>query len=168
MKIDATDFIKQVNDSFIALEKESVTVGILDDSVAAAVPDYKQTRNLPSDSGNMIVVRPKRGKRSKTTLKELAGYLDSTTGFSIFSDPEVRGNNRFARQVAEQFANLNKSATDIKRLENACRAMIRNPIYERQYAAKYGLAYGKKKGNTPYGISTGRFFSNIKARFAKR
>ena len=163
MKIDITDLIKTVNSEFEALEKESVTVGILDGAFAA-LPDYKQHRKLPNDSSGMVVLRPKR-KKSTLKLKDLARILDSNPLFRIFSDPKITENNKFARQVAEQFAVMDKTPTDIKRLENACRAMIRNPIYQAQYQAVNDPKYIKKKGITPYGIATGTLFTNIKARF---
>lgn len=165
MKIDVSSLINLNNKRFYDLSRESVTVGILDNA-PAAIPNYNLSRRLPNDSSGLRVLRVK--KKSPLMLKQLAKILDSNPLFRIFSDPKITGANRFARQVAEQFAKLDKTPSDILMLERACRAMIRNPIYQAQYMAQNDPAYAKKKLGNAYGIATGTFFGSIKARYSRR
>ncbi len=162
MKIDVSDLIKKTSANILALEKETVVVGVAAGYARNADLRPGKFRQMPNHSGTKKVRALKRGGYAKIKLTNLAKILDKDKG--IFTEFETFADNQDVIAVAQQFAVMDKSQQDIKRLENACRAMVRNPILRGSYGPN-SKAWIKRKGFDNYGISTGTLFGSIEARF---
>lgn len=159
-----------------SIERESVTVGILNHSMKAASIDYNQgiktetsadfqagldSQGLGSYERRYV---KRKGRNKNISLRKLGQILNKKYG--LFSDVLRNPNNRDLVAVAQLFAIPNKSLRDEKRLQNACIALIKNPILRRDYG-RNSPYWTNKKGFDHLGIATGTFFKNIKARFKK-
>lgn len=165
-----------VEDKILELEKQSVTVGILDERIKAADIDFsKGIRPLASadiqqgvsslglQSVNSRYVKRK-GRNKNIPLRRLAFYLDEQSG--VFTDAMINVNNADLLRVAQDLAVIDKTDIDIRRLENASKALIKNPIL-RQDLGYNSPKWAAKKGFNFYGIATGTFFNNIQAAYKK-
>lgn len=165
-----------VENQLLELEKQSVTVGILDDRIKAADIDFsKGIRPLASadiqqgvsslglQSVNRRYVKRK-GRNKNIPLRRLAFYLDEQSG--VFSDAIKNVNNADLLRVAQELAVTDKDRVDISRLENASKSLIKNPIL-RGDLGENSDSWAAKKGFNFYGIATGTFFNNIQATYKK-
>lgn len=165
-----------VEDQLLELEKQSVTVGILDDRFKSASIDWKKgIRPLASadlnsginsiglQSVNRRYVKLK-GRSKNPTLRRLAFYLDENSG--IFTDAIKNVNNADLLIVAQELAVIEKNDSNIKMLENASKALIKNPILRGDFGEN-SPKWAAKKGFNHYGIATGTFFNNIQAAYKK-
>lgn len=172
MNVDISDFIKVVGRELDAVTKHSVTVGVMTNRMAAIGDVDKEPIPLPNDRTYSVKRLPlllgKAGKSDKT-LKQLALELDTQRG--IFTRFKIRNKyNKDVTDVAELFAELvgntdNPPPALIKQLENACRAMIRNPLLYGAYGGN-SPSWAAIKGNNKFGIATGTLFGNITAHYA--
>ena len=147
------------------IEKQSITVGILDDR-KANVADYKKGLTTLSTASGSVPRRYVRRKKPKKlpTLSFIAGILEKRRG--IFSKVVELEDNADLVRLCKDLVKLNKTPEDIRRLENSALALVRNPILLRSHGQNKASTQ-KKKGFDMYGLSTGTFFSNIKAKYKK-
>lgn len=149
------------------IERQSVVVGVLNQTVKAASADYSKpvtAFSALSGSTQRRYVKTK-GRSKNITLRKLAFILDAKRG--IFSKVLLNKNNKELVQMAQEFAIINKTARDIRRLENIGRAFVRNPLLRKDYNPNAASTIKRKKFNH-WGFQTGTLFNNIKARYQKR
>lgn len=164
LELDFTPLAKQLTDE---VENQSVVVGVLDSSVKAASADYSRgitSFSTLSGSTQRRYVKTK-GRSKNITLRRLAFILDAKRG--IFSKVLINGNNKELLAIAREFANINKTQKDIRRLQNIARAFVRNPILRKDYNPNAKSTI-KQKGFNHWGFQTGTLFKNIKAVYKKR
>ncbi|HDM8140697.1 TPA: hypothetical protein P0E12_004987 [Vibrio harveyi] len=169
MHLDFTPIQKELE----KLERQSVTVGVLDPDKRAAKPDMSKglTRMSSADAqqglgGSSIPRRYiKRGGNKKApTLRRLAFWLDKDRG--IFSSVLMNPKNEQLIKLAQEFAIVNKTPQDEARLEKIARALVRNPILRGDYGSN-SPDTKKRKGFDHFGIQTGTLFNNIKAKYQR-
>ena len=155
-----------LNKDLLKLEKQSVVVGV-DNTTKAANADYsKPPTTLSTLSGSTARNFVKRkGRQKNITLRKLAFILDAKKG--IFSDVLINAENKELVAMGQLFAKFNKSAGDIRRLQNIGQALVRNPILRKDYNPNKPSTIKRKRFNH-YGLNTGTFFNNIKAKYFKR
>jgi len=151
----------------LSLEKQSVTVGILSKGVKSAKIDWSKgtkTKNGGVNGSYQTRYVKVKGRSKNIPLYNLAKTLDNKKG--IFTDALSNANNKDVVKVAQEMAILNKSPSDIRRLKNVSRAIIRNPILRGDYNPDSTL-WAERKSFNHWGIATGTFFKNIKAEYKK-
>lgn len=156
--------IKGLEESLMRLRNQRVRVGVLNKSVKSARPDFSKgiTTMSSSDSSQSVQRRyvKAKGRQSNPSLFRVAQWLDGRK--QIISGAMSLATNREVVAVGEQFAVMDKTPTNIKRLENAARAIVRNPILRREYNPNV-KSWAKRKGFDHWGMSTGTLFKNITA-----
>lgn len=165
--------ITALENSLKKINKESVTVGIFSEKKAASIDFKKSIRTMMSaDSSQGIIstglqgtyVRAPKKSSKNISLRKLASKLEKKRG--IFSSVLSNTNNKELVSLVQFFAIINKTEKQIRQLEKACKALVRNPILLGDYNPN-SKSWTKKKGFNHYGIATGTFLKNIDARFKK-
>jgi hypothetical protein len=167
--------LKSLQKNITALNNQSVTVGIISDTprTAASIDFNQDIRTVSSadaqagiDSAGLQSYKsrhPKAKGRSKNpSLKKLGAWLDEKKG--VFSDAMQNANNKDVIAVLELLSIMDKTPRNIRQLETASRAIVRNPILRGDYNPN-SAKWAKKKGFDHWGIATGTFFNNIKAKY---
>ena len=162
IKLDFTALEKDLK----KIERQSVIVGVLNKSVKAASIDYSKpvtSMSTLSGSTKRRYIKTK-GRNKNITLRKLALILDKKRG--IFSEFMLNASNKDLIAVAQSLAIFNKTPSDIKRLENAGRALVRNPILRKDYNPNK-KSTRDAKGFNHYAFATSTLFKNITARYEK-
>lgn len=148
------------------IETQSITVGVIDKSIKAARADTaRPLTTLATGSGATLRNYAKRrGRSDNPPLFYVAGILEKKRG--IFSRVLALEDNRALRDVCQQLVKFNKTPADIRRLENAARALVRNPILLRSHGEN-APSTQKRKRFDMYGFSTGTLFKHITAHYKK-
>ena len=151
--------------SLIELEKQSVTVGILNNKKSYNA-DYSRALTTLSTLSGSTPKRYVKRKRSENTptLRFIANILEKKRG--IFSKVLELDDNRDLVSLCQDLVKLNKTPEDIRRLENSARALVRNPILLKSHGTN-AVSTQKRKGFDMYGLSTGTLFKNIHAKYKK-
>jgi hypothetical protein len=145
---------KQVNDQY-------VVVGILDSDTFSRFPQKnKLLRQIKGRDKSLVAMRKGKFNR-KLSLRQLAMILDAKRG--IFRHA-LKYDDGGKRQLAEDFLNLKKTETDIKRLQNNAQAIVKVPLLNKSYG-KNKPSTIKRKGFDRFGVQTGQLFENIKGRY---
>ncbi len=168
--LDFTDLEKQVEE----FNSHHIRIGVLDKNKTARIADREKP--LKSFQGKQAS-RVKTGKAGRTELKlsKLAEYMDARYG--VFSKAESNFQNQDVVRVTNQLLALfnaeNPSSEMIRRIENAARALVRNPIMRKDFGSnamatiKGGVGYNghnvQGKGFDWPMVDTGTFFNSIRA-----
>lgn len=146
--------LNEVNDQY-------VVIGVLDQSLFSRFPQKnKLLRQIRGRDKSLVAMR--KGKRNrKLTLRQLAVILDAKRG--IFRDA-LKHDDGGKKRLAEDFLNLKKTETDVKRLQNNATAIVRVPLLNKSYG-KNDSATIRRKGFDRFGVQTGTLFENIKGRY---
>lgn len=176
MKINVAPLLATLDGDFKNLEKQRLVVGVLDNRKRAAEGDSKQplkSKNYRDPNGGSFTVmsrKAKAGSRAKNPkLKDVAAWIDRRRRGQMFAQFNIKAAHnadvaRVAESFAEGFAQGLRDPARIKRLENAGRALVRNPILRSRYGSNKAST-AKEKGFNHYGMDTGTLFNNIKAEF---
>lgn len=172
IELDFTDLEKEIK----AFNQHYIRIGILDKNRMVKRADHNA--ELKSFQGKQAS-RVMRGKKGDTNLKlsKLAEYLDGRYG--VFSKAEYHFANQDVIRVTNQLVKLfnagEQSPEQIRRIESAARALIRNPIMRKDFGSNArstiqgGVGYnghrvGGKRFDWPM-VDTGAFFTSIKAQY---
>lgn len=172
IEMDFTDLEKEVK----SFNQHHIRVGILDKSKMVKRADHEKP--LKSFQGKQAS-RVMTGNKGKTGLKltKLAEYLD--TRYGVFSKAEYNFSNQDVVRVTNELVKLfnagNQSPEQIRRIESAARALIRNPILRKDFGSNArstiygGVGYnGHRVGGKHFDwpmVDTGAFFNSIKAQY---
>lgn len=152
---------KKFEMDLLAVNDESVTVQVRDTQAKRA--NFKLGNTNLKGASTPVERNKINTKRSKkqTKLKDVARWLEnSDRNGGMFSDAWDEVNNKELIQIMELFMVRDKSATDIKRLTNASRSIVRNRILRRDMG-RNTTKRAKQKGFDRFGLSTGTLFNNI-------
>ena len=172
IELDFTDLEKQIK----VFNTHYVRIGILDKNKMAKRADHNEA--LKSFQGKQAS-RAVKGRQGITNLKltQLAQYLDGQYG--VFSKAEYNFDNQDVVRVSNELIRLldteHYSLEQIRRIESASRALIRNPIMRKDFGSNArttiygGVGYnghrvGGKRFDWPM-VDTGTFFTSIKAQY---
>ncbi|EPW7384734.1 TPA: hypothetical protein ACMD15_003395 [Vibrio cholerae] len=156
-----------LHDAVDDFQDRFVRVGVLDDGLARNPDLRKRGREKPPTKA----LKEARGERAlrvrsknpNLKMKKLAQILDSE--FGIFSKADLKFADQDLKAVIELLAETfgNPVTTNQKRrIENACIALVRNPIMNRRFGTN-SPDWARKKGfNWPM-VSTGSFLQSIEA-----
>ncbi len=156
-----------LDDQIEKFENRTVRVGVLDDFEQARKPDLRKfgessprTKGLREASGKRALrIR----KKSNLKMKSLARILDAEYG--VFSNASLRYSqidlNRVIEELADSFGDKVKPSQR-RRIENACIALVRNPIMNRKFGSN-SAKWEKAKGFDWTMVSTGSFLQSIEA-----
>ncbi|GLT13902.1 hypothetical protein [Vibrio algivorus] len=159
--IDYTDLEKEVE----SFNQHHIRIGILDKNKVVKRADHDEP--LKSFQGKQAS-RVMRGSKGKTNLKltKLAEYLD--TRYGVFSKAEYHFANQDVIRVTNELVKLfdagNQSPEQIRRIESAARALIRNPIMRKDFGSNAHATISGKHFDWPM-VDTGAFFNSIKAQY---
>lgn len=149
-----TELISDVNDQY-------VVIGVLDQTLFSRFPQKnKLLRQIRGRDKSLVAMR--KGKRNrKLSLRHLSVILDAQRG--IFRNA-LKYDDGGKERLAEEFLNLKKSETDIKRLQNNAAAIVKVPILNKSYGSNESSVI-RRKGFNRFGVQTGALFENIKGRY---
>jgi hypothetical protein len=148
-------------------ESRVVRVGVLDDFEQARKPDLRKfgekkprTKALREATGKRALrIR----KKSNLKMKSLAKILDAEYG--VFSKASLKYSQmdliRVIDELSDTFGNQ-VNPTQQRRIENACIALVRNPIMRREFKSN-SANWEKTKGFDWTMVSTGSFLQSIEA-----
>ena len=176
MKIDISGLQHALAENFEQIERETVHVGVFTSIKAASIDHKKGTRPLPNQSdtgGKQQLTRyiRRKGRQSNPKLTQVAAWVDKRRRGQMFAQFNIKAaHNADVLRVADEFAQILAEYIDqgkptlrtVRRLENTCQALVRNPILAHRYG-KNKPSTIKNKGFDAYGIATGTLFDNITA-----
>lgn len=154
-----------------------IEVGVLNKSATARVADRDAgLKTLPGTGKQASKIKRGGAGKSELRLTELAKILDNRYG--VFSESEKHFTNqdvvRVTNQLVDVFEKGAMTETMQRRIENACIALVRNPIMRKDFGANASSTIGGGIGYNGYKVEgkgfdwpmvdTGFFFQNIKAR----
>lgn len=146
-------------------EKRTVTVGVLDPTENSRIPRYGTTKAIREARGKTALRIRKQNPKLK--MRELALILDDKYG--VFSNAAIRFADGDLRRVIELLGDTfgkPVAANQQRMIENACIAVVRNPIMYKKFGSNDG-AYAKRKGFDWPLVSTSSFLQSIDARMAR-
>ncbi|TVO35081.1 hypothetical protein [Vibrio algivorus] len=170
--IDYTDLEKEVKE----FNSHHIRIGILDKNKMVKKADHNESlKSFRGEQASRVML----GKRGRTNLKltKLAEYLD--TRYGVFSKAEYNFANQDVIRVTNELVKLFdkgvRSQEQLKRIEHAARALIRNPIWRKDFGSNArstiygGIGYnGHRVGGKHFDwpmVDTGAFFNSIKAQY---
>lgn len=153
----------EIHAGVMALEGQAVLVGIPETGEMAKNPKYPlQEKRIGSGAGGQGFTALRVGKKSKITLYGLATILDEKR--RVISGALDNPDPKIVQQIADLFAKPDKTDADIRRIENAAQALLRNPFTKKQFGPNDPDTI-KRKGFNHYGIQTGTLFKSITAKY---
>jgi hypothetical protein len=153
---------KNLLDSEIkAFESQKVRVGVLDAGEKARLPKSKKA-GLKKLKGTPFAARKIKGQSRQMTLRRLAVMLDKRYGF--ISGVELLESNYYLKKVMNELTKIFDGEVSPKRITNAARALIRNPILEKQYG-RNAASTRKNKGFDMPLVDTGAMWNAIVAAY---
>lgn len=148
-----------------AINDQHVIVGVLNKSAPAKRParPLRQMALIPGVVRN-AVDRKKNPRAAK--LAQVAGWLEESRG--LFSEAMDKAGNKQLAELVELFAKLAEQGdpTLIRRLENAARSIVRNPMLRKEYGDNADST-AKEKGFNHWGLNTGTLFKAIEAKYGR-
>jgi len=156
MKFDI-DFIN-LKKQVLKLNDQQVKIGVFSDRKAKKANRKKPLLNFYNNRKKSRV-----GKNSKSTIKEVAGYNEDN--YQLFSRATSVANQQDLIKVINLFADLEKTDNKIRQIENACQALVRNPLLRGDFGANTKEREKVKRFNL-LGVDTGTLFNNIKAEYS--
>lgn len=148
--------LSEVKKEILDLNNQSVRVGILEDKKASGINWKRGMRK----NKNGIKMWCKKNTSTGETLNDLLSKMEKQRG--VLSKALSLAENKELIKVTNLFAKMEKTELDIKSLQNACKAIVKNPILRGDYG-KNSKKWIEKKGFDKYGIATGKTFDNIGA-----
>jgi hypothetical protein len=146
------------------IQRQRVRVGLLDSSKPASRARSKRA-GLKKLKGSHYPARKIKGKSKSITLRKLAVLLDAKHGF--ISDARLLDSNEKLTAVMKELVKIiDDEPLNLKRLQNAAIALIRNPILTKQYGNNSTASKKTKGFNMPI-VDTGALFSNITAAYSR-
>lgn len=157
-----TDAIQR---DLFAINDQHVTVGVLNKTAPAKRP-ARPLRKIQLTPGVMRNAVDRRASKRIVKLVDVAGYLEEQRG--LFSEAMDKAGNKQLAELVELFAQLAQTGDPIiqRRLENACRSIVRNPMLRREYGDN-AESTAKAKGFDHWGINTGTLFKAIEAKYGR-
>lgn len=141
-----------------AFEKTKIRVGVLDSSLR--VKKAKRKADLKNFHGSKA---SRAGKQTQLPMKKLAEYLD--TRYGVFSSAAKNFNNHDLNKITQELVKyFTSSGVNQRRLENAAIALVRNPIYRKDFGDNKASTQKSKGFDWPM-VDTGRFFNSIEAEY---
>lgn len=156
---------RAIQRDLFAIGDQHVVVGVLNKSAPAKRParPLRQMALMPGVVRNAV---DRRKSKREVKLAEVAGWLEEQRG--LFSEAMEKAGNKELSELVEAFALLaqQNDPVIIRRLENACRSIVRNPMIRREYGDNSD-ATAKDKGFDHWGINTGTLFKAIEAKYGR-
>ena len=154
MKISSKNILKKMSKDIGIYKFE---VGILKDE-AKKIPNRESSANYAG-----LKISGTKGRSTTNTVVKVAKRMDNLFGWlqKPFNDGKNKDVNDVVKELSSQV--FHKKSKNLKRLENAVQAVIRNPILRGDYGNNSSIT-AKEKGFNKLGIDTGQFFKSIKAK----
>lgn len=148
-----------------AIEGQHVVVGVLKTGTIARRP-ARPLRQLQLTPGTVRNAVDRKASKRKVLLTQVAEWLEEDRG--LFSKAMGKAGNKQLNELVEMFAQLAQGNDPViqRRLENACRSIVRNPMLRREYGIN-SEATAKGKGFNHWGINTGTLFKAIEAKYGR-
>lgn len=150
--------------TIMGIGKQAVRVGVLKKGLRSAKPARPLARMQLSPGVPRNKAETKGRGRNKL-LAEVAAILNDSHG--IFDDAIDKAGNKELIEIAQLFADLaldpRAHESTVRRLQNACRSIVRNPILRKEYRPN-AVATAVAKGFNHFGVNTGTLFKNIEAK----
>jgi hypothetical protein len=163
---------KSLSNKIIAMvEKYELEAGILKDA-DYYLPDEgmpgipKEMRNNKSLLAGGPV-RKRSSKKSGQKISDISQAIRNQQDVDYLSKPFSNRNNKDLRDVLDNFFNYAFGRSTERRLTNAMRALIRNPILRQDYGGNLPSTE-REKGFNRYLFDTGQFFRTITARVIRK
>lgn len=172
IELDFTNLEKEVK----TFNQHHIRIGILNkEKVARRAAHNEPLKPFQGKQASQAM----KGNKGKTQIKltQLAKYLD--TQYGVFSKAKYHFANQDVIRVTNELVRLfnagNQSLEQIRRIESAARALIRNPIMRKEFGSNArttiygGIGYnghpiGGKQFDWPM-VDTGTFFTSIQAKY---
>lgn len=109
----------------------------------------------------------KTGLRSTKKISEVAREVQASTGINLFKEPFKIKANKTLRDFIKSFMVFALQRKQVRRLENALQAVIRNPITRHDYGSN-SKPWSRVKTFNWLFVDTGQLFRAIRAKVTRR